>query len=206
MDKEWLTERLTIAVNTHLPDDIRVLRVLPVPDDFHARVSALWREYRYFIWHGNVCMPHLNGLVWWRKRNWDVDRVREACRILEGTHDFRAFCKTGECPEISERTLKCVRYQRWGAMSVLTVRAQSFLMNMMRIIVGNLDFIARGKKPLSWLEELLTGNARSCSGMTVPPCGLYFWRAGYNEIDFNSYDASFYRDFGFFCMPECEQD
>ena len=67
-------------------------------------------------------------------------------------------------------------------MTVLSVRAPSFLMNMVRILVGNLDAVARGKASLDWLEGLLARDERSRSAVTAPACGLYFWRAGYREI------------------------
>ena len=173
---------MRLAVNFYLPEDVRVVRVFPVAAGFNARRSALWREYRYFVWHGWVCPPHLNGRVWWRKADWDVELARGACRLLEGEHDFRAFCRTGECPDRSVRTLDRVRLQRWGAMSVLTVRAPSFLMNMVRIIVGNVDAVARGQRPISWLSGLLEGEERNRSAMTAPACGLWFWRAAYAEL------------------------
>jgi tRNA pseudouridine38-40 synthase len=187
MDKAWAPGRLMIAANFHLPLDVSLMRVWRVPEDFHARSSALWREYRYFIWHGESCWPHLRSLVWWRKRPWDASKVREACKILEGQHDFRAFCKTGECPENSVRTLSRVRYRRGivipqGNLSLIVVRAPSFLTNMVRIIIGNLDRIGCGKEPTSWLEGLLNGNERSASGMTVPASGLYLWRVAYEEF------------------------
>ena len=80
------------------------------------------------------------------------------------------------------RTLERVRCRRWGPITVLSVRAPSFLMNMVRIIVGNVDAVARGKEPLDWLEALLAGDERSRSAVTAPACGLYFWRAGYREL------------------------
>ena len=98
MDRDWAPERLQLAANFHLPEDVRVMGVYPVSEHFNARRSALWREYRYFIWHGWVCPPHLNGLVWWRKVPWAIDRARAACRLLEGEHDFRAFaCSSSVC-------------------------------------------------------------------------------------------------------------
>jgi tRNA pseudouridine38-40 synthase len=71
--------------------------------------------------------------------------------------------------------------KKMGDMSLIVVRAQSFLMNMVRIMVGNIDKVARGEEPLSWLEGLLAGAERVSSGMTAPPDGLFFWRAAYKE-------------------------
>lgn len=185
LGRRWKAERLRLAMNFYLPPDVRVLRLFPVSMDFDARYSALWREYRYFIWHGWVCPPHLSGMVWWRKAPWDTGKAREACRVLKGEHDFRAFCRTGECPEPplgSIRRLDRVRLQRMGPMTVLTVRAPSFLMNMVRIIVGNVDAVARGEQTLEWLQRLLSGAHRDESAMTVPAHGLWFWRAAYEEL------------------------
>lgn len=182
MDKKWEEDRLMIAINFYLPEDVRVMRIWSVPEHFHARRSALWREYRYFIWHGKTCLPHLYDYMWWRKVPWDEKLARSACSLLEGYHDFCAFCKTGECPEDSYRTLSRVKYKRMGNISMLLVRAPSFLMNMVRIIVGNVDRVACGKESLSWLEGLLQGRSRASSAMTAPAGGLYFWRAAYKDF------------------------
>jgi tRNA pseudouridine38-40 synthase len=182
LDKAWEPDRLLMAANFYLPPDVSLMRVREVPRDFHARRSALWREYRYFVWHGRSCWPHLRNRVWWRKFPWDPGKVREACRILEGSHDFRAFCKTGECPEASVRTRSRARYKKMGNLSLILVRAPSFLMNMVRIMVGNIDKIGRGEEPLTWLEGLLSGTGRGASAMTAPAAGLYCWRAAYEEF------------------------
>jgi tRNA pseudouridine38-40 synthase len=181
MDREWEPERLMLAANFHLPPDVTLTRVGRVPENFDARRCALWREYRYLVWHGRSCWPHIRGFVWHRKHRWDAEKARAAVHALEGRHDFRAFCKTGECPENSVRTLHRVRYKKMGDLSLIVVRAPSFLMNMVRIMVGNIDKVARGEEPLSWLEGLLSGAERVSSGMTAPPEGLFFWRAAYEE-------------------------
>ncbi|GHS88833.1 tRNA pseudouridine synthase A [Synergistales bacterium] len=184
MDRDWEPRKLLLAVNAHLPDDVSVMKIGRVSDEFHARRSALWREYRYFIWHGRSCPPFLRTVCWWRKYPWDACLARCACRALEGRHDFRAFCKTGECPEDGHRDISRVRYKTIGDLSIIVVRAPSFLMNMVRIMVGNIDKVARLEEPLSWLEGLLNGAERERSGMTAPADGLFFWRVAYEgEFD-----------------------
>jgi tRNA pseudouridine38-40 synthase len=189
MSRAWDPDRLPIAANFYLPPDVSLMRTRRVSDGFDARRSALWREYRYLIWHGRSFLPHLRDMAWWRKHPWDADPVREACHILEGRHDFRAFCKTGECPEDSARDVLRLRYKKIGSLSIVITRAPSFLMNMVRIIVGSLDRVGRGEAPASWFRELL-GEAgavapeRRLSGVTAPACGLYFWRAAYEEFVF----------------------
>ena len=175
-------DKLGMALNFYLPEDIRVMRVSRVSSSFNARRSALWREYRYFIYHGYVCPPVLNDYVWWRKgRTWDMDIAREACRMIQGRHNFSAFCRAVECPPDPFRTVDSVRLRNRGSLSIITVRAQSFLTNMVRIIVGNINAVALKKEPLSWLEGLLDGGERSDSAMTAPACGLWFWRVNYGK-------------------------
>ena len=175
-------QKLRLAMNFYLPEDIRVMKAELVDEAFDARRSALWREYRYFIWHDWVCPPALNNYVWWRKgKEWDMEIARSACKMLQGRHNFRAFCRAGECPPDPFRTIDAVRLRNRGPLSILTVRARSFLTNMVRIIVGNLNTVALGKEPLSWLEGLLSGGERANSAMTVPACGLWFWKVHYGK-------------------------
>ena len=188
LSKNIIPEKLRLAMNFYLPDDIRVMNVSTVPDDFNARYSALSREYRYFIYHDWVCPPMLNGLVWWRKgKDWNMNTAREACKMIQGRHNFKAFCRAGECPDDPFRTIDSLRIRTRGKLSVISVKARSFLTNMVRIITGNIDSVSTGKKNLSWLEGLLSGNERSESAMTVPACGLWFWRVNY-ESKFNVFE------------------
>lgn len=180
MGKSIEPGKLRMAMNFYLPDDIRIMRASYVPDDFDARRSAISREYKYFVWHGWVCPPFLNGFVWWRKgKPWNMDIAREACRLIQGRHNFKAFCKTGECPDDPFRTIDTLRIRNRGNLSIITVRARSFLTNMVRIIVGNINAVSLGRNNLAWLEELLSGRERDESAMTAPACGLWFWRATY---------------------------
>ena len=182
LSKNIPPDKLRLAMNFYLPEDIRIMKIFTAPEDFNARRSALSREYRYFIYHGYVCPPVLNNYVWWRKgRSWNMNLAREACTIIQGRHDFRAFCKTGECPDDSFRTIDSIRLRNRGNLSTITIKAQSFMTNMVRIIVGNVNNIALGKNSISWLEDLLSGSERSESAMTVPACGLWFWRVNYGE-------------------------
>ena len=180
MEKDIIPEKLRLAMNFYLPDDIRIMRAWSVPEDFNARYSATSREYKYFIWNDWVCPPMLNDFVWWRKgKAWDMDIAREACKLIEGRHDFRAFCRSTECPEDSYRTIDSLRIRKRGNLTIMSIKAQSFLTNMVRIIVGNIDRVSSGKNNIEWLEGLLSGSGRAESAMTVPACGLWFWRVNY---------------------------
>ena len=180
MKKDIQPEKLRLAVNFYLPDDIRIMKAWYVNEGFSARYSALSREYKYFVYHGHVCPPFLNNFVWHRKaKMWYMSLARECCGMIQGYHNFRAFCRAGECPEDSFRTIDALRIRTRGNLSIISVKAKSFLTNMVRIIVGNIDMVASGKKSPAWLEELLAGSERAESAMTVPACGLWFWRVNY---------------------------
>lgn len=180
LDKIFLPDKLRLAINFYLPEDIRVMKVFHVPDDFNARRSALSREYKYFIWHGAVCPPMLNNFVWWRKgKPWNMDLAKQACELIQGRHNFKAFCRVGECPDDPFRTIDSLRIRNKGNLSIVSVKAQSFLTNMVRIIIGNVNSIALGKNNLAWLKDLLAGSERTDSAMTAPACGLWFWRVNY---------------------------
>ncbi len=187
ISREWQPEKLLLALNFHLPLDIRIMKVSRVSENFNARYSAKLREYKYFIYEGISCPPFLSDIVWWRKcssdHKWDISLAKQACKLIEGKHDFRAFCKTEECPEDSVRTIQRAKLRRIcnGKIIILSVKAQSFMTNMIRIIVGNINAVATGKKNLEWLENLLTGKSRSESAMTAPASGLCFWGADYDE-------------------------
>ena len=181
LDKIFTPDKLRLAINFYLPEDIRIMKIFTVPEDFNARRSAKSREYKYFIYHSPVCPPMFNNFVWWRKgQSWDLNLARQACELIQGRHDFKAFCRKGECPDDSYRTIDRLRIRQRENLSIISVKAQSFLTNMVRIIVGNINEVAIKKKPLSWLENLLTGGERNESSMTVPACGLWFWKVNYN--------------------------
>ena len=183
MNKNIPPEKLRLAINFYLPDDIRIMKAYYVPEGFNARYSAISREYKYFVYHGRVCPPVMNNFVWHRKSGlaWDMSLAREACRMIQGRHNFRAFCRAGECPDDPFRTIDTLRIRTRRNLSIISVKAQSFLTNMVRIIAGNIDTVATGKKSLAWLEGLLSGSERTESAMTVPACGLWFWRVNYDS-------------------------
>lgn len=181
LEKEWRPDKLVLALNFYLPPDVVVLKTGKTLPKFDARRDALWREYRYFIWHGNALPPFLQGRVWWNKFQWNFDETRKACALYEGTHDFRAFCRAVECPDRPVRTIYRATLRRKGNLAIFTVMGNAFLTNMVRIMAGNLNAVGRGKQGSSWIEYLLTGRARSDSAMTAPPEGLYLWKVSYGE-------------------------
>lgn len=180
MQNQWEPRRLLLALNAHLPEGVTVLSVRPCPEGFDPRKEAAWRWYRYFIWQSSTCPTYLRPYVWWRKaRPWNFESALAGWKTYEGLHDFRAFCKTGEAPDNCTRHLYSLQLHKKGELWVLSVRGQSFLMNMVRSMVGTLDSLCRGCMTPAEFRALLDGAPRNRAGATAPATGLFFWRVGF---------------------------
>jgi tRNA pseudouridine38-40 synthase len=179
--KTWEPRRLRLALNAHLPPSVSVMRAAAVGENFHARGSAVRREYRYFIWNSPVCYPHIKPYVLWlRGSHYDWSRAAEAAPLLAGEHDFRAFCRTGDCPANTVRRVSRARLTRLGRTVLFRIEAGSYLTNMVRIAVGCLLEVAAGRKDKSWLLSLLDGaSGRSAASRTACARGLFLWKVEY---------------------------
>lgn len=181
--KPWEPRRLVLALNAKLPASISAMRVALAGDSFHARKSAASREYRYFIWNSPTCFPYMKKYVLWLPgSHYDWGRAADAAGALVGEHDFRAFCRTVDRPDVTLRTVEYSRLFRRGSLLVFRIVANSYLTNMIRIAVGNLVSVASGRHDIDWFRGLLSPEReRSESAQTASPSGLFFWRASYGS-------------------------
>jgi len=159
--------------NACLDPAIRVLWSHEVPDDFHARYSALSRSYRYLLLDDPVAPAILRGRVGWFHMRLDVDRMREACAALVGEHDFSAF-RGAECQARSPiRTLSEARVERQSNLVAFTFRANAFLHHMIRNIVGSLVYVGADREEPAWIAELMASRDRRKAAPTFAASGLY---------------------------------
>ena len=176
-------DKFAIALNTHLPADIRVLYSEEVSPDFHARFSAKEKQYRYFVQTG----PHAD--VFARKyalhayMPLDLDLMNEAAALVVGTHDFSAFMSTGREVETAVRTVSLSKWEKQGKFLVYTVQGNGFLYNMVRILVGTMVGMGSGRIPKDSMEKALASLSRKDAGPTAPPHGLMLWRVKYPDFD-----------------------
>ena len=169
----------TPALNAHLPDDIRVIEVGKVPEDFHARFSAEGKIYRYTVWNHPVMQPLLRDRAWHVPREIDPSRLREACELFTGRHDFAAFSlrRTKE-PEQTIRTITSIQTQTLGPQIQLTFEGEGFLHKMVRMISAAIIRHAIGKVGLQDLKNSLQDGAPTF-GLVAPACGLSLVRVLY---------------------------
>ncbi len=176
-------DKFAIALNTHLPADIRVLFSEEVDPEFHARFSAKEKQYRYFVQTG----PHAD--VFARKYSLhaymplDLDIMQQAAALVPGTHDFSAFMSTGREVESAVRTVTLSRWEKQGRFLVYTVQGNGFLYNMVRILVGTMVGIGSGRIPPDSMKKALSTLSRKDAGPTAPSHGLVLWRVKYPDFD-----------------------
>jgi len=169
------------GVNTHLPDDVRVHWVKPVPDDFDARFSAVARQYRYVIYNHPTASALLRGRVTWVRQALDAAAMHRAAQALLGEQDFSSFRATGCQAKHPMRQVQRVQVERQGDMVWVDIRANAFLHHMVRNIVGSLIRVGMGEQAESWLAELLAKRDRTQAAETAPAAGLYFITAFYPD-------------------------
>ena len=166
------------AFNHNLDPHIAVLDCKAVEDEFHARYSAHSKEYRYFIKNSRIPDPFLNSRAWLYGGSLDVEKMKSAAREFTGVHDFKAFMATGSKIEDTVREVYLSEIENNGDTIVFRVRANGFLYNMVRIMVGTLVDIARGKIDMC-VTDIINSKERSRAGVTAPSCGLYLWSVEY---------------------------
>ena len=161
------------GVNAHLPRSVAVTWAREVPGDFHARYDARARSYRYLLLNRCERPGLFRGRVGWHHQPLDVDAMREAARLLVGEHDFSAF-RSAECQARSAvRQMQEISIDREGTLVRMDFRANAFLHNMVRIIVGCLIQVGSGKRPASWLAQVRDARDRTLAAATADSAGLY---------------------------------
>lgn len=169
------------ALNSHLPDDIRILAGRVVNGRFHARQSAVSKEYRYFIWNDELIPPHKRLYALLVRRPLDAAAMQAGADRFVGEHDFVAFMVNSDrVLETSVRTISHFTVKRRGKRIELCVRGSGFLYKQVRSMAGLLLRIGLGAEPPELVTELLTKkNARTPRVPSAPPHGLFLWRVWY---------------------------
>ena len=174
-------ERLPLAVNTRLPQDIVVFKATQVHDGFNAINSCLKKEYTYRIFNSRIRDPFYVNRVWFYPKLLDERIMQEAAAQFVGTHDFRAVRSVGTETRTTVRTVHYCDVTRNGELIELKVCADGFLYNMVRAIVGTCVYAAEGKLAPSDIPDILASGNRTLAGPTAPPDGLYMSRLWYEE-------------------------
>ena len=174
-------QRLPLAVNTRLPDDISVCKATVVPDGFNAIGSCRKKEYTYKIYNSRIRDPFYVNRVWFYPRLLDETIMAEAARQLVGTHDFAAVRNVGTETLTTVRTVHYFEIERHGDLIDCRMCADGFLYNMARAMVGTCIYAAEGKLDPAEIPDILASRNRTLAGPTAPPDGLYMTNLWYDE-------------------------
>lgn len=167
-------DRLKSALNRYLPLSIVVLSVCEVDEDFHARYSCKGKRYVYKILNREVRDPFTEGYALHHRYDIDVEMLNKAAQAYVGTHDFTSFCTLDKREKGDfTRTVKSFSVYREGQFVYMTVEADGFLYNMVRIMVGTLLKIQQGKLSPDSIPRIIAAENRKEAGPTAPACGLY---------------------------------
>ena len=176
--------RLPLALNQHLPPDIRVLSARQVPEEFHARYAAHTKTYLYRIHNSPIDSP-FEARYYVRVPRWlDEARMQQAARQFVGRHDFLALCAAGSSAAAHGDTVRTVTdctVRRCGETIELWVTADGYLYNMVRILAGTLCEVGAGRLNPDEIPAILASRDRSRAGPTMPAKGLFLHHVDYGE-------------------------
>ena len=178
-DHEGLNKihELVNRLNSFLPDDIAIDEIFEVPDDAHARFSAVERTYMYCI--TRVKDPFCLDTAYYTRQAYDISLMNEAAKILIGKKDFECFSKSNTDVKTFICDLRTAHWEYQDNQMIFTVSADRFLRNMVRAIVGTLLEVGVGKISLKDVNSIIKSKDRALAGVSVPAKGLSLVRVQY---------------------------
>lgn len=166
-------------LNGILPADIRIKELSPVDQDFHARFSAIGKEYYYHLWLEHAVDPFYRLYCHRPRFEISLPLLQEAATYFVGRHDFATFANVGGSAKTSERTIQRIDIVQQKGGVRLEFEGDGFLYKMIRNIVGTLLEVSSGKRPLTTLHTLFAAKDRRCAGMAAPAKGLFLVNVRY---------------------------
>lgn len=176
-------ERISYALNTRLPQDIRIQDSCEVPADFHPRFQRTVKTYEYRICSRKFpdpCSRLYSLFYYWEL---DVEQMKKAAAYLVGEHDFTSFCTKKEEVTNCVRTIYSLDIEKNGDQIVLRIRGNGFLYNMVRIITGTLLRVGGGLIKPEQIPEILAAQDRSAAAETAPAHGLKLVKIEYPDYE-----------------------
>lgn len=172
-------DRLQFKLNSYLPEDISVNSIKKVIPDSHARFSALSRTYIYNI--SRIKDPFSNNSSWYLHSNFDISKMNEACKILIAHSDFTSFSKLHSDTKTNICRIHTAYWEEKNYSLVFSIKADRFLRNMVRAIVGTMVDVGNGKLDLPDFENIILAKDRCRAGRSAPAKGLFLADIEYPE-------------------------
>lgn len=172
-------EKVAVALNQRLPDDIVIMKSEEVALDFHPRYCDCSKTYEYHIINSRIPIPTKRLTNYFVSYVLDIEKMRKAASYLVGEHDFVSFCNVRTDVENTVRTITALDILTEGNEIVIRITGNGFLYNMVRIIVGTLIRVGRGFYEPEKVKEILEAKNRMAAGVTAPAHGLMLVKIEY---------------------------
>ena len=170
------------AMNSLLPQDIRIIAAKEVPMDFSARFNATSRTYRYFINCSETPMAHQMPFSWAIRRKPNIETLNKMARVLHGEIDCTTFASSLDKSVSKFRYIENAVFYPDGDYLVFEITANAFLWKMVRSLTGSLlEFEKKGYDE-NYFRQVLESKNRKLAGFTAPPQGLFLWSVSYDGI------------------------
>lgn len=169
------------ALNSHLPDDIRVFEAEAVTEDFHAGDCAEKKRYIYRILNSDINDAFLSKYAWHVKMPLDIEAMREASKAFLGEHDFVGFASSGFSVKTTVRTIYSLDITKEENLLTIDICGNGFLYNMVRIIAGTLVHVGAGRIDPSDMGRIIASKCREEAGITAPAHGLFLKEVYYGR-------------------------
>lgn len=165
-------EKISYALNAHLPEDIVVQASMEVASDFHPRYFDTRKTYEYRIYNAAFPLPTNRRYAHFVYYDMDLDAMRNAATYLVGEHDFVSFCSVNTQVKDTTRTIYDIQVEKERELIVIRVKGNGFLYNMVRIIAGTLIQVGTHQWEPERVKEALMKKDRQAAGPTAPAKGL----------------------------------
>jgi len=173
-------EKYKYALKFLLPEDITIVDSQEVDLDFHARFDATKKTYKYMVYNGELPRAIYRNFSYHVPYPIDIDKMLYASRYFIGTHDFATFMAANSEVNSTIRTIYDITIVRKNELVEFTIEGNSFLRNMVRIIVGTLLYVGFGKIDKEQISKIILDKKREGAGPTVPPQGLFLEKVFYS--------------------------
>ena len=177
-ESEMSAQEILSKLRQYLPEDIGILSCKDCSPRFHARLNAKEKTYRYRIWNSDTPCVFERRFVTVMPEKLDLHAMAEAAGLLEGEHDFSAFCGNPKFKKSTVRFIRSIGIRRVGNELQLTFTGNGFIHNQVRILVGTLVEVGRGERQADSIPELF-GGKRSDAGFLAPAQGLCLEEVSY---------------------------
>ena len=176
-DRLLMPDKLKYAINGNIIEQIKCVSAEYVDDMFDCRKMVISKTYKYVI--SKEYNPIFRNYMYYHKKKFSVEKMKEAATYFIGTHDFTSFCATKTHVENKRRTINYIDIIESEESIELLINGNGFLYNMVRIMVGTLLMIGESDMNPSYIEDIINERDREKAGMTVPSYGLFLMKTNY---------------------------